>query len=577
MGGFKHVGVSVLLGVSLAASGHAQYASQSVTLAKGWNAVYLQVEPADARCEVVFGDWPVASVSLYNMAELYDRYVDNPSEPLNSPDDFLTWSPGVPAGANGFNQVVAGQSYLIYAKAGCARTLTGRPAVPRIQWVPSTNACNLVGFRCDGSATFGTYLSGAGFDAGKLEVYAVSGTNSARPTLLRVGGFSGLNTARVEAGKSYFVACDKVSSFSGPVKVFPEGTGGLSFPTNSAYQTLRMKNENGAALTVTLALTGSAAAPSGAQPVLPSLLAFDGQAGWLPLTTLARTLQAGEEWSLTLALDRATMADGPLYGGVLVCSDSAGGRVEIPLSAEYGPPDPAHALWPSGLWVGKAVLTQVSQVLDDQTIVDDVKAGGCMEIRLILHVDADQNCRLLQRVLVAGGESTNGVWSPALYIDEDKVPPGVKCVRISSVAFGTKNENIAWDNNYYGGSDGFGKVLRFVFTLPANDSVNPFRHPYHPDHDGLDAKFQTELPFGDDPQNYVGAVKPELFSLSSLITLSWTNAPAAGGSSLLWNPSEKVGGNVAYQVNGLRREGPLLMKGGFELRRVSQIGVLSLE
>jgi hypothetical protein len=577
MQGLMRLGLAGLLGVLGAAAGYGQHAQQTVSLAKGWNAVYLQVEPDDARCSVVFGDWPVSSVSLYNMARMYAQFIESPSEPVSSPVEFLTWSPGVPAGANGFNQVLAGQSYLIYALSSCVRTLTGRPAVPRIAWVPSTNACNLVGFRSGAGATFGTYLSGAGFDASQLAVYAVSGTNSAKPTLVRVGGFTGLNTAPIDAAKAYFIACDKVSSFSGPVKVYPEGTIGLGFPTNSSYQTLRMKNESGSALAVTLTVTNSAILPSGAQPVLPPLQAFDSGAGWLPLTHLVRTLQPGEDWSLTLALDRTGMTAGLLYGGVLVCSDAAGGRVEVPLEAEYGPADPAHALWPAGLWVGKATLNQVSQVLSDGTTVDGAKAGGSMELRLILHVDTDQQCRLLQRVLIAGVENTNGVWSPSLYLDESKVPPGAKCVRISSVAFGSKNGNIVRDDNYFGSNDGFGKNLRFIFSLPADDSVNPFRHPYHPDHDGLDAKFKTELPFGDDPQNYVGEIKPELFSITSTITMSWTNAPAAGGASALWNPAEKVSGSVAYQVDGLRREGQILMRGAFELRRISQVGTLSLE
>ena len=576
MEALKRLVLAGFLGGLGAAAGYGQYAQQTVTLAKGWNAVYLQVEPDDSRCAVVFGDWPVASVSLYNMAHLYAQFLESPSEPVSSPVEFLTWSPGMPAGANGFNQVLAGQSYLVYAQASCVRTLRGRPSVPRIEWIPGTNACNLVGFRSAGGATFGSYLAGAGFDASQLAVYSVGGTNGSKPTLVRVGGFTGLDTVPIEAAKSYFIACDKVSSFSGPVKVFPEGTGGIHFPTNSAYQSLRMKNEHGSALTVSLALVPSAAAPAGGVPALPTLQAFDYIEGWMPLTNRVRTLQAGEEWSLPLAVDRTGMVSGQPYGGVLVCSDSAGGRVEVPLVAEYGLPDTAHALWPAGLWVGKATLNQVSQVLGDGTVVDGAKAGGAMELRLILHVDTEQNCRLLQRVLIAGTGETNGAWNAQLYVDENKVPAGTQCVRISSVAFGVKNDDIAWDKAYYGDDSGFGKNLRFTYTLAADDSVNPFRHPYHPDHDGLDAKFKTTLPVGDNPQNYIGAVKPVLFSISNTVSLAWTNTPAAGGSSALWNPAEKVNGLITFRADGLRREGPVLMKGAFEMRRISQVGTLTL-
>ncbi len=572
MEGFKRVGIAGVLCALLVTTGYGQYAVQTVTLAKGWNAINIQVEPDDARCDVVFADWPVTSVSLFNMEQELAHYTESPDEPLNPEEEFLTWIPGLLAGANTLNTVIAGQSYLIYATASCHRGLTGRPAVPRINWVSSTNAYNLVGFRHDGSATFGTFLAGAGFDFTKLKVYGVSGTNAILNPR-NPNPFGNVNTTVIEQGKAYYIACDKVSSFSGPVKVFPSGTDGIYFPKKSAYQTLRMKNENGAPLNVTLKLVRSAATPLGVVPTLPVLQAFDYLEGWLPLTNRVKTLQAGEEWTLPLALDRTDMIEGQPYGGLLICSDTAGGRVEIPLEAEYGEPDPAHALWPSGLWVGKASLDQVSQVLGDGTVVDGSKSGGDLEFRLILHVDVDQNCRLLQRVIIAGTEETNGTWKASLYVDENKVPLGMKSVRISSVAFGVDNNNIAWDENF----GDFGDRVRFTYTIAADDPVNPFRHPYHPAHDGLDAKFKNKLPTGDDPNRYLEVIKPELFSISNTVSLVWTNAPAVGGGSALWNPAEQVTGEVNFQVDGLRREGPILMKGDFELRRISSVGTLSLE
>jgi hypothetical protein len=566
-----------VLWVILVVTAYGQYAQQTITLSKGWNAVYIQVQPEDSRCDVVFADWPVTSVSLYNMAHNVARFTENPDEPLNRGDEFLTWGPGLPSGANSLNNVIAGHAYLLFSTAAVTRTLTGRPAVPRIAWVPSTNACNLVGFRQSATATFGSYLAGAGFDLAKLTVYSVSGTNSLEPTKLQIGGFTGLSTAPITPGKAYYIACDKVSSYSGPVNVSPAGSDGIYFPSNSVYQTLRLKNEYGTPLHVTLHMTNSVAAPSTDVPVLPVLHVFDYLEGWLSLTAQSRTLQAGEEWTLPLALDRTDMVPGVSYGGLLVCTDEAGGRVEVPLEAAYGQPDPTHALWPSGLWVGKARLDKVSQVLADGTIVADAKAGGALEFRLILHVDTEQRCRLLQRVIIAGAEETNGTWKASLFVDEAKVPLGMKSARISSVAFGMKNTDITWDEVYHGEQSGFGKNLRFTYTLAADDPVNPFRHPYHPDHDGLDAKFKTKLPTGDAPSNYIGAIKPELFSITNTVTLAWTNAPAVGGGSVLWNPSERVTGKIDFQVGGLRREGAILMKGEFELRRISQVGTLSLE
>lgn len=550
-----------------------QWSQQTVSLSQGWNAIYLQVEPADPRCDIVFADWPVASVSLYNMVRTAMQYVENPDEPLDIDSEFMTWIPGLPAGANALNTVIAGQSYLIFATTACQRILTGRPAVPRIEWLPGTNVYNLVGFRQNGTAKFGSYLAGAGFNASKVAVYSVGGTN-ARPTPNTVGGFSGgFSTIPIEQGKAYFISCDKGSSFSGPVKVYPAGTGGLIFPTNSAYQTVRLKNENGSPLTVTLALTNSVAAPSGAVPVLPVLQYFEYLQGWLPLTQgVQRTLQAGEEWTLPLAVDRTGMIEGQLWGGILISTDTAGGRTEIPVEMQYGKPDPTKALWPAGLWVGKASLNKVTQVLGDGTLVNGAKAGSTMALRLILHVAVGGECRLLQRVIISGDELPDGSWIPALYVDEKDVPANAKSVRISSVAFGVNND-IEWDDAY----GKFGNRVRFTYTIAANDSVNPFRHPYHPDHDGLGSDFTTPLPSGDNPQNYIGEIKPESFSLSNTVTMTWTGTSATNNGSALWNPAEKVSGDVSFQVNGLRKEGAVLMQGQFELRRINQVGQLSTE
>jgi uncharacterized membrane-anchored protein len=63
MQGFKRLGVAGFIWGLLAVTGWGQYAVQTVTLTKGWNAIYLEVEPADPRCDTVFADWPVESVS----------------------------------------------------------------------------------------------------------------------------------------------------------------------------------------------------------------------------------------------------------------------------------------------------------------------------------------------------------------------------------------------------------------------------------------------------------------------------------------------------------------------------------
>jgi hypothetical protein len=87
-------------------------------------------------------------------------HTEIPKEPLDPEADYQTWIPGHPIVAQSLHFVLAGHAYLIYAEEDFNSILTGRPYVPRIDWIPSesSNAVNLVGFRVSDSVTFGPYL-----------------------------------------------------------------------------------------------------------------------------------------------------------------------------------------------------------------------------------------------------------------------------------------------------------------------------------------------------------------------------------------------------------------------------------
>ena len=49
-------------------------------------------------------------------------------------------------------------------------------------------------------------------------------------------------------------------------------------------------------------------------------------------------------------------------------------------------------------------------------------------------------------------------------------------------------------------------------------------------HDGKNADFDGPAPDGDDFNNYVATVKPELFSIANSLTLAWDATTAAACS-----------------------------------------------
>lgn len=548
----------------------AQYTTQTVNLDAGWNGVYLQLTPTEPACETVFANTPVSHVSLYNSNWSSIQYTESPDEPLDRNPEYLTWNQEATAGAHSLTSLIGDEAYLFYATNNCTMTLTGRPVVPRQAWKPmvsagSTNTANLIGFAVSSNVTFGTWLEGANFQS--INVYEIGGTDESYPTLTPLGAWSGVHSELITPGQAYFIEVDQTSNYCGPVKGFPGGSTGLSFTRSTPWQSISLLNNSGEELDATIQLQPSVANPStGTTPRLPELYYLD--QSWQPLTnSVTKTLLPDETWQVNLRANPDNMTEEGETGGLLVCSDSAGGSFIFPLEEQYSSTTDTSSPWPSGLWVGTASLDMVSAVDTNDVLVAPCPAGATLEYRLILHVDTNQTCRLLQRVVVASSED-----SYALYDDISKVPADeTALIRISSVALSLTNA--------VGSATGFGDTLEFNYTLDANDSANPFLHHGHPDHDGLGTDFTTPLPSGDDPFNYIGEIKPESFSISNKVELIWSSDQTAGGTPL-WSPSESSSGTINHYIYGLRfvagtNSGCIATSGHFSLKRICPVGTLS--
>jgi hypothetical protein len=111
------------------------------------------------------------------------------------------------------------------------------------------------------------------------------------------------------------------------------------------------------------------------------------------------------------------------------------------------------------------------------------------------------------------------------------------------------------------GTVGTTSVLTCSITLPFNGATNPFVHQYHPDHDNKDARF-----------NLVSA-GVESYNITRTCTFMFTAAPPGGGTVAGWG-SSVIGGNYSEVISGLHKD-PIQLNGTFELRRASEIGVLT--
>jgi hypothetical protein len=106
-----------------------------------------------------------------------------------------------------------------------------------------------------------------------------------------------------------------------------------------------------------------------------------------------------------------------------------------------------------------------------------------------------------------------------------------------------------------------GSSLACTITLPYNDPTNPFVHPFHPDHDNKDARFE---PVGEGVESY---------TVNRSVTFTFTSTPPSGGVVAGWG-SSVIGGTYREIITGLHSSS-IQLDGTFELRRVSEIGTLS--
>ncbi len=568
--------VSLLAGIFCLfhAAVFAQEMAQTIQLVPGWNAVHLAVSP-NLAADVLFHDWPVQSVGVYDAASFTrTKQFDatGSSEGLRSPAVRI-WHRQIPGDSDVF-AVPANAVLLCFATNTFSATLYGAPEALRYSWHATGPGAvyNYIGISiAPGGATpsLAAYCSGLKLNA--LEANVMYGQN---PQATAFGPVS--PAIPVVNGRALAMTADRAVDWSGVFHVSPQH--GVAFGSETTLQPLTIRNDAATARGARLSYVLGEAANVLDCPPLCEVLYRDASASaadtaWQPLPTqLEKRLQPGEVWKLTLALNReqfAAVAAGTRYGGLLRVEDADGGscfRTTIPLSAVSDGGTAGARAWPAGLWVADVKLDKVTQVVNDTKLVQAIPAGGTMKLRLPLHVDLDGHMTLLQRVVTAASAAEDGTVSIALYGGNAPIPTEANAsMRISAVCLPVDQPMIA-------GEGAFGAAAVFDFTVDADSAANPLRHALHPNHDGLRADFETPAPSGDDFENYVSRVKPELFSVSNTISFAWDTLPTGAAA---WSPEETLHGKLTWDFAGLRREGTLRAQGRFTMRRVTSTPTLA--
>ena len=568
---------------ALAPLANAQNAAQPIELARGWNAVYIEVSP-EASPDALFANWPVDSVGVYDPAAfLSTRQFSATTDTQGiGTSPIAMWRRGIPD-ASPVSRIPAGVVCIAFNTGGVFRTtLIGVPAAPRTTWhvTDDNTVYNFFGFSVQGGATVkpDDYLAGFSGAAGTGRTCWMIGglSRGASPTLVR-----GNTGTAVADGAVLLLPSSEVSDWSGALHVSPMD--GLDFGTNATRRTLEIRNDGAAPRTVSLEINRAVAELSASFSFDPTLVHWRDadialtNATWNALSGFGeiahKTLGIGETWRIQIGLDRAALPSGLVkgtpFGALLTARDIDGGskmKAVVPIRAAVGGTGD-DATWPAGLWVADVALKTV----DFSTAENPAPAGCQLKLRLLVHVAADGTIRLLQRVIAAGEADADGTLTYRLYAGPAEPPAtATQALRISSAVLPTEKPVIAATTSSLTSLFGF---ATFSFTIEANGATSLLRHPYHPQHDGLRWDFSTSAPPGDNLDNYKGEVKPELFSVKNSILLMLDFAEGAAR----WDPQETVTGTCAWSFEGLRHEGNLVASGPMTLRRVSQITELILE
>ena len=553
---------------------------QTLTVKPGWNAVYVELAPTNDLAEV-FADWPTDSVGLYDPAAFLAtrQYSASTESQGMAIAPIAMWHRNNPAASEALS--MPANTVCIFFSTNAANasvTVRGVPAAPRTTWhvTGPKKPYNFLGLSLQSGSqvTPGDYLDGFGGIQSLSGIYRVFGTNAASPPVItRVYSTTKLTDATV-----LLVPSSEISDWSGPFHVSPMD--GLDYGTNATLKTLSVRNDGTQARTASVDLVPSVSA-AGTRDLLPALHLRDAavavtNAEWLSPTSprlASKVLQPGETWQLEVGLDRS-LFDGDVrgtpFGAVLRITDDGGAskmRVDVPIQGAASGRASGRNAWPGGLWVAEAAFDEIS--FEGDSAEDFTPAGGTLKVRLPVHIDADGNVRMLQRVVVAGSTAADGSFAYSLFAGNAEVPSTAReTMRISSAVLPTEQPVIPATASYF--SDG---IIAFEFTVDADGATSILRHPTHPQHDGLRWDFATPAPSGDDFDNYKSTVKPELFSVGNTILFMLD----FNGGEASWNPEEEKTGTCIWELKNLRREGAISIKGPMSIRRVAPQTDLVLE
>ena len=587
------VGVALLILLLAAAAADAQWATQTLSLTQGWNAVFLNVDPEPSSCDAVFGQRPrILSVRRWAPLSPDDvQYDESAGTILPNGGSWLTWFP-----SNSVNRVLlnmaetaGGAAYLIEVSAGgnVPLSVSGHPLAIAHSWLAGSHQFLGLPVPAAPAVNFTTFFAPVTNDipvdyrlGGEIYRVKSDGTHERiyQPTL-----------TSIVPGQACWIKSAGRVEYSGPVGVLVESAGAwMDFGSRPLPQYVVLKNETGAARGVTLRTFASGAPPAGQQTIAgqvplryAAVQPLEGVLGRtyraLPATWTTQ-IQGNASLRLALIPDAAQMTSTDLsaaYQSILEVTDSASTilqRFGVRAATRSGTVTDAK-----GLWVGAVSITDVGrlQMLGVLGVapVSPAPVARPFVFRLIAHVTTNGTVRLLQRALVGTRyDSQTGEVITDILADESNVAvykaahPDGKVFRVSSANFPFMDPL-----TLTGGTFGMpNQSLRGTVAMTRDDPVNPFRHSYAAMHDNLEQRAENRVAYTNDV---------EVYSVRRAVELLFKPADES-------NPDPRWGATVCggiYSEDVYGLGGPvdasnrlIKVKGTFRLERALPAGALTM-
>lgn len=209
--------------------------TQQIPLRAGWNAVFLEVQPAETRPDRAFEGLPVETVACFYPGSQEAGLLRPPGGASWREEGWAVWyAPSRPeAFAANLFTIQSQRAYLILATADALWTVTGRPRAQRLNWHP--DSCTFTGLPVDPAAppTFGEFFRGSSAHE-RLRIFQLQAGQWKR--------VANPAATLIRSGEAYWIQSDGPSTWPGPLAVNLPATGELDFDVHSPGQNLDFEN-----------------------------------------------------------------------------------------------------------------------------------------------------------------------------------------------------------------------------------------------------------------------------------------------------------------------------------------------